>query len=118
MKHVQKILAMVLVIGFPFGAESLGAQRHGTTETFHIDKAITKGEHRGLANYYRQQAKLYRLEAKNHDRMKIVYSNAHLHYGGSENVFKEHCTELSNLALQTAEQYDALAKEEDELGDR
>ncbi|MBZ0123382.1 MAG: hypothetical protein K8F31_05805 [Roseovarius sp.] len=82
---------------------------------FDVEKAIAGGDHKGLAEYYKSQAEAQRKTAEMHDQMKIAYRNSHVHYKGSENVMASHCGDLKFQALKMAEQYDALAKQEEKL---
>ena len=88
---------------------------HAQSSSFDVDKAIAAGDHKGLAEYYKSQAEAQRTIAAMHDKMKTAYRNTHVHYKGSENVMAGHCGDLKFQALKMAEQYDALAKQEEKL---
>jgi hypothetical protein len=83
--------------------------------TFDVDKAIAAGDHQGLADYYKSQAVVYRQNAAKHDNMEANYKKSHVHYKGMENALPVHCATLKKDALNTADQYDAMAKEEEAL---
>ena len=84
-------------------------------QTFDVNKAIAAGDHQGLADYYKAQAEVYRQKAAAHDTMHADYKKSHVHYKGMENTFSAHCATLKEDALKTANQYDAMAKEEEAL---
>jgi hypothetical protein len=84
-------------------------------QSFDVNKAIAAGDHKGLAEYYKSQADLYRQKAASHDNMHADYKKSHVHYKGMENTFAAHCATLKQDALNTAQQYDALAKQEEKL---
>lgn len=84
-------------------------------QSFDVQKAIGAGDHKALAEYYKSQAEAQRNIAAMHDKMKIAYRDSHVHYKGSENVMAGHCGDLKFQALKAAEQYDALAKQEEKL---
>jgi 7-cyano-7-deazaguanine synthase in queuosine biosynthesis len=88
---------------------------HAQSGSFDVEKAIAAGDHKGLAEYYQSQAEAQRKIAAMHDKMKTAYRNTHVHYKGIENVLAGHCGDLKFEALKMAEQYDALAKQEEKL---
>lgn len=92
---------------------ALGARAQA--QSFDVDKAISTGDHKGLAEYYKSQAEAQRNIAAMHDKMKVAYRESHVHYKGSENVMAGHCGDLKFEALKAAEQFDALAKQEEKL---
>lgn len=88
---------------------------HAQTSSFDMEKAIAAGDHKGLAEYYESQAEAQRKIAEMHQKMKTAYRNTHVHYKGIKNVQAGHCGNLKFQALKMAEQYDALAKQEEKL---
>lgn len=88
---------------------------HAQSGSFDVEKAISAGDHKGLAEYYKSQAEAQRKIAEMHQKMKTAYRDTHVHYKGSENVLAGHCGNLRLQALKMADQYDALAKQEEKL---
>lgn len=80
-----------------------------------VEKAITAGDHKSLAQYYKSQAEAQRKIAEMHQKMKAEYRKTHVHYKGTENVLAGHCGNLEQEALKAAEQYDKMAQEEENL---
>lgn len=104
------LLALVLAASLLGSAGIARAQ-----QSFDVQKAIAAGDHQALANYYKSQAEAERNVAAMHDKMKTSYRDTHVHYKGSENVLAGHCGNLKLKALESAEQYDALAAQEEKL---
>ncbi len=80
---------------------------------FDVKKAISAGDHRGLAEYYRAQATAERKAAERHDQMRLEYQKSaapHAH-----NLVL-HCHELYLLSLKQAKTYDWLTIQEERLG--
>lgn len=84
-------------------------------QSFDVEKAISSGDHKGLAEYYRSKAEEQRKIAEMHEKMKTSYKNTHVHYKGSENALATHCGNLQIKAREMADQYDKLAQEEEKL---
>ncbi len=84
-------------------------------QKFDVEKAISSGDHKGLAEYYKAQAEEQRKIAAMHDKMKVAYRQTHVHYKGIENDLAGHCGDLKFEALKMAEQYDKLAAQEEKL---
>lgn len=80
-----------------------------------VEKAISSGDHKGLAEYYKSQAEAQRKTVEMHKNMKKTYTGQHAHYKGYENVLAGHCGNLQFQAAKMADQYDALAQEEEKL---
>ena len=112
MKRILSVSFFALILVILMG----GSGKTGfAQQTFDVNKAIAAGDHKGLAEYYKSQADLYRQKAASHDNMHADYKKSHVHYKGMENTFAAHCATLKQDALNTAQQYDALAKEEEKL---
>jgi hypothetical protein len=111
---MKKALALiVLTLAVQFGFHSLAVA--ATDQNFDVSKAIAAGDHKGLADYYKGQADMYRQKASEHDAMMANYKTAHAYKKGMENSFQAHCTKLKQDALDMADKYDALAKQEEQL---
>ncbi|GEM_PF-3450028 len=112
-KHsLLKIVAVFLSIaGFGISMSSVTYAQ----PAFNVQKAIAAGDHKGLAEYYQSQADAQRKIAAMHDDMKVAYRNTYVHYKGTENVLAGHCGNLKLQALKMADQYDALAAQEEKL---
>ncbi|HKY64006.1 MAG TPA: hypothetical protein VJR29_11350 [bacterium] len=110
-KAAQFFMAVILVFGI-----SLSIAPKTRAQSFDVQKAIEAGDHKGLAEYYRSQAETQRNVAAMHDKMKTEYRKSHVHYKGIDSVMAGHCGDLKFQALKSAEQYDALAKQEEKLG--
>ncbi len=82
-------------------------------KTIDVEKAISKGDHKALAEYYHSQADAQKKIAAMHDEMKTEYRKTHVHYKGIENTLAGHCGNLKSQALKMADEYEALAKEEE-----
>lgn len=104
------LIALLLVLG---GSVSLASM--ASAQAFDMDKAISSGDHKGLADYYKSQAEAQRKTVEMHKKMKTSYRESHVHYKGTENVLAGHCGNLQFQAAKMADQYDALAKQEDRL---
>lgn len=114
--HMRKILALlataplfvILVAGVPMKTVS-------AAQDFDVQKAIANGDHKGLADYYKAQAEKYRQKAAKHDTMAADYKKSNVHYKGMENDMATHCAKLKADAMETAAQYDEMAKAEAKL---
>lgn len=104
------LIALLLVLGVSFSLTPMVS-----AQSFDVDKAIAAGDHKALADYYKSQAEAQRTTVEMHKKMKTQYSGAHAHYKGYENVLAGHCGNLQFQAAKMAEQYDALAKQEESL---
>ncbi len=111
--NMKKLLSISLFLLFIFGSYQISNVQ--AQSNFDVDKAISAGDHKGLAEYYKSQADLYRQKAAQHDNMHADYKKSHVHYKGMENTFSAHCLSLKEDALKTANQYDAMAKAEEKL---
>lgn len=107
-------ISVALLFVLAFGSFTISNAR-AQSGSFDVEKAIAAGDHKGLAEYYKSQAEAQRQIAAMHDKMKTSYRNTHVHYKGTENVLAGHCGDLKFEALKMAEQYDALAKQEEKL---
>ena len=109
MKKKILIRLFILVVTFGLTAPMVLADH----QTFDLDKAIQQGDHKALADHYRAEAKKYKEIAEMHDKMQKSYKKTHVHHKGTENTLATHCGNLKFQALKMAEQYEALAKEEE-----
>jgi hypothetical protein len=110
-----RVTRSLVVWFFVFGMFFVAVPR---VYAFDVEKAIASGDHKGLAEYYKDQADAQRKIADMHDKMKISYRESHIHHKGTENVLAGHCGNLKFQALKMAEQYDAMAKEEGKLAEK
>lgn len=110
--NFKLFIALLLVLGVSFSLAPIAK-----AQSFDVEKSISSGDHKGLAEYYKSQAEAQRKIAEMHDKMRADYKNNHnhVHYKGYENVLAGHCGNLKFQALKMAEQYDALAKQEENL---
>ncbi len=106
----KAFMVLVLVLGVSCSFTSVVS-----AQSFDVDKAIAAGDHKGLAAYYKSQAEAQRKIVEMHKKMKASYREGHVHYKGSENVMTGHCSNLQLQAEKMAEQYEDLAKQEENL---
>lgn len=112
-KRITLFLSVLSVLGiFSIGnIHSLKAAE----PSFNIEKAITAGDHKSLAEYYHAQANEQKKIAEMHQKMKTEYRDTHVHYKGYENAMAGHCNNLQLKAQEIADQYEELAKQEEKL---
>lgn len=101
------ILSMVFAVILPIAKAD--------HKSINVEKAISKGDHKALAEYYRSQADAQKKIAEMHDEMKTEYRKTHVHYKGIENTLAGHCGNLKSQALKMANEYETLAKEEEKM---
>lgn len=113
---MRKILFLTATLPlFVFLVAGLPAKAVTAAQDFDVQKAIADGDHQGLAEYYKAQAEKYRQKAAKHDTMAADYKKSYVHYKGMENTMQTHCVGLKAKALETAKQYDEMAKAEEKL---
>ena len=112
---MKKITFFSLFLFFVLALSSFRPNLLHAQTSFDADKAIAAGDHKGLAAYYKSQAEAQRKIAEMHKKMKTSYRDTHVHYKGTENAMATHCGNLQLQAEKMAEQYDALAAQEEKL---
>lgn len=80
-----------------------------------IEKAMMEGDHKALATYYRVESASLKEAAAEHERMGKLYQKNHEHYKDFGQIMAHHCENLRLQALQASYQYEALAKQEEEM---
>lgn len=111
---MKKIISLAVLL-FALGVWAHPTPSLAAEQPFDVGKAIAAGDHKGLADYYKAQADLYRKKAEEHDAMMADYKKGHAYYKGMENSFQAHCEKLKKDALSMAEKYNAMAAEEEKL---
>ena len=111
MKKILTFAALLVISGIGLHSRPLMSAE----QNFDVSKAIAAGDHQGLADYYKAEADRYRKKAADHEAMMADYKSTHAYKKGMENSFQAHCTKLKADALDMAEKYDALAKQEQDL---
>lgn len=112
---MKKVVSFSLLLLFVLAVGSFKPNMIHAQASFDVEKAIAAGDHKGLADYYKSQAEAQRKIVDMHKKMKKNYSGNHAHYKGYENVLAGHCGSLQFQAEKMAEQYDALAAQEEKL---
>lgn len=112
---MKKILSISFLMFFVLTLAAFQSASVYAQANFDVQKAIASGDHKGLAEYYKSQAEAQRKIAGMHDAMRADYGKDHVHYKGSENVMTGHCMNLKLQALKSADEYDALAAQEEKL---
>lgn len=113
---MRKIIGSITLIPF-FVILTMVVQPVATQAAgdFNVQEAISKGDHKGLAAYYKEKAEKYRKRAAKHETMEADYKKSHVHYKGMENTMAIHCKALKAKALEAATQYEEMAKAEEKL---
>jgi len=99
--------ALALAPGVGFAAEQVLS-----LEQFAAEAAHTPAQHAALAQYYHSRALEARAEAQRHEEMARTYSAGKL---TQRQHMQQHCSKLSKEYTQIADEFEALARlQEDE----